>query len=100
MHVRQQEENGAMDMEMEASDDEEDERQKEYARKRQAQEAAKPGQGQMKIRSDYVPRALAKRQQGLMGICPNCGQNIALEEMEEHMRSMSRVIILVGWIEY
>ncbi|KAG0634156.1 Pre-mRNA splicing factor PRP21 like protein-domain-containing protein [Tuber brumale] len=88
MHMRQQEENGAMDMEMEASDDEEDERQKEQTRKRQAQEAAKagPGQGQMKIRSDYVPRALAKRQQGSMGICPNCKQSIALDEMEEHMR--------------
>ncbi|CUS10578.1 unnamed protein product [Tuber aestivum] len=87
-HMRQQEENGAMDMEMEASDDEEDERQKEQTRKRQAQEAAKagPGQGQMKIRSDYVPRALAKRQQGSMGICPNCKQSIALDEMEEHMR--------------
>ena len=91
VHMRQQEDNGAMDMEMEGSDDEEEERQKEQARKRQAQEAAKvgPGQGQMKIRSDYVPRALAKRQQGSMGICPNCKQSIALDEMEEHMRSKS-----------
>lgn len=101
MPMWQQEENGAMDMEVEASDDEEDERQREFVRKRQALEATKPGQGQMKIRSDYVPRALAKRQQGMMGICPNCGQNIALDEMEEHMRSMSRPPInVIGQVCY
>ncbi|KAL7275620.1 SF3a splicing factor complex subunit [Rhizina undulata] len=85
MQAQEEEE---MDVDMEGSDDEESERQKEAERKRKAQEAAKtgPGQGQMKIRSDYVPRALAKRQQGQTGICPNCGQSILLDEMEEHMR--------------
>lgn len=95
-HQRQQrqqaahEEEDGMDMEMEGSDDEDRERQKEQDRKRQAQEAAKQGlgQGQMKIRSDYVPRALAKRQQGQLGMCPNCQQSIPLDEMEDHMRSM------------
>ncbi|KAH0606311.1 uncharacterized protein H6S33_003972 [Morchella sextelata] len=91
-HQRQQrqvaEEEDGMEMEMEGSDDEDRERQREQDRKRQAQEAAKQGlgQGQMKIRSDYVPRALAKRQLGQLGICPNCGQNIPLDEMEDHMR--------------
>lgn len=100
-HQRQQrqqaahEDEGGMDMEMEGSDDEDREKQKEQDRKRQAQEAAKQGlgQGQMKIRSDYVPRALAKRQQGQLGMCPNCQQSIPLDEMEDHMRSMRTPLI-------
>ena len=53
-----------------------------------AQAAAKGGAGQpMRIRTDYVPRAQAKRQNVAMGICPRCHQQIPSSEMSEHMRS-------------
>ena len=41
----------------------------------------------MRIRNDYVPRAQAKRQSMPTGLCPNCMQQIPLDEMQEHMRS-------------
>ena len=41
----------------------------------------------MRIRNDYVPRAQAKRQSMATGLCPNCMQQIPLDEMQEHMRS-------------
>lgn len=45
-----------------------------------------PGQPPMRIRSNYVPRAQLRRQQGAMEICPNCHQQIPAAEMAEHMR--------------
>lgn len=47
-----------------------------------------PGQPPMRIRSDYVPRAQAKRMQSTVptAICPNCNQPIPIAEMEQHMR--------------
>ncbi|KAF1810131.1 Surp module [Eremomyces bilateralis CBS 781.70] len=55
-------------------------------RAQQAQAAAKGGPGTMKIRSDYVPRAQAKRQQQNGYLCPNCKQVIPAEEWENHMK--------------
>lgn len=53
-----------------------------------AQAAAKGAAGQpMRIRNDYVPRAQAKRQNIAMAICPNCKQQVPVDEMSEHMRS-------------
>lgn len=48
--------------------------------------AAAPGQPPMRIRSNYVPRAQLRRQQGALEICPNCHQQIPAAEMAEHMR--------------
>lgn len=49
---------------------------------------AAPGQPPMRIRSDYVPRAQARRQQGAgaTALCPNCKQQIPVAELEQHMR--------------
>ncbi|KAJ5114693.1 hypothetical protein NUU61_000452 [Penicillium alfredii] len=51
-------------------------------------EQAAPGQPPMRIRSDYVPRAQARRQQGTgaTALCPNCHQQIPVAELEQHMR--------------
>lgn len=55
-----------------------------------AQAAAKAGpQTSIRIRSDYVPRAQqAKRANpsGTTALCPNCGQQIPVNELEQHMR--------------
>lgn len=50
--------------------------------------AAAPGQPPMRIRSDYVPRAQARRQQGAgaTALCPNCKQQIPVAELDQHMR--------------
>jgi splicing factor 3A subunit 1 len=78
-----------------AAAQEEEQRIRERAEARDAAAAAQaaaqaaPGQGQpMRIRSDYVPRAQARRQQGAgaTAICPNCHQSIPIAEMEQHMR--------------
>ena len=47
-----------------------------------------PGQPPMRIRSDYVPRAQARRQQaaGATALCPNCHQQIPVAELDQHMR--------------
>lgn len=53
-----------------------------------AQAAAKGGAGQpMRIRNDYMPRAQANRQRTATAICPNCKQQILVDEMEQHMKS-------------
>ncbi|KAF8419657.1 Pre-mRNA splicing factor PRP21 like protein-domain-containing protein [Tirmania nivea] len=89
-------EEGTMDVEMEAESDNEDEeltraRERREAQQRQqlAQAEAKGIAGPMKIRSDYVPRAAAaaaSRRGVQMSVCPNCQQQIPINEMEEHMR--------------
>jgi len=43
----------------------------------------------MRIRNDYVPRAQAKRQNTATALCPNCKQQILVDEMEQHMKSKS-----------
>lgn len=76
-------------------DDEEERRIQEranaQARTQQAQAEARGGAPPMKIRENYVPRAAQKaanRQQ--MALCPNCKQQIPMNELEEHMRSKYR----------
>ncbi|KAJ1706380.1 pre-mRNA splicing factor [Aspergillus flavus] len=54
----------------------------------QAAAKAAPGQQPMRIRSDYVPRAQARRlnQSGATALCPNCHQQIPVAELDQHMR--------------
>lgn len=42
----------------------------------------------MKIKDNYIPRAAQKaaNRQGQMALCPNCKQQIPLDELEAHMR--------------
>lgn len=60
------------------------------AQREQAAAAQAAARGQsgapMRIRSDYVPRAQAKRQQVATTLCPNCKQQIPLSEYDEHIR--------------
>ncbi|MCJ1400110.1 SF3a splicing factor complex subunit [Xylographa trunciseda] len=63
------------------------ERSEARERAQAVQAAAKGGAGQpMRIRNDYVPRAQAKRQSAALAICPNCKQQILVDEMEQHMK--------------
>ncbi|KAH8648387.1 Pre-mRNA splicing factor PRP21 like protein-domain-containing protein [Xylariales sp. PMI_506] len=65
------------------------EREEARARVQQAQAEAKGGAAPMKIRENYVPRAAARaasKQSGQLALCPNCKQQIPLNELEEHMR--------------
>ena len=84
------------DEDMNESDNEDEEtvrareRREALRRQQQAQVEAKGGAGPMKIRSVHVPRAAAaaaSRRGVQMGVCPNCQQQIPINEMEEHMRS-------------
>ncbi|KFH43797.1 Pre-mRNA-splicing factor-like protein [Hapsidospora chrysogenum ATCC 11550] len=76
-----------------AQQDEEERRIQErveaQARRQNAQaEARAAGPGAMKIRENYVPRAAQKTaaNRGQMALCPNCKQQIPMNELEEHMR--------------
>ena len=40
----------------------------------------------MRIKSDYVPRAQQRQRAANTALCPNCGQQIALNELDQHMR--------------
>ncbi|KAF2275061.1 uncharacterized protein EI97DRAFT_434625 [Westerdykella ornata] len=62
-----------------------DQEQAERDRAR-AQAAARPVPGSVRIREDYVPRARAARAAASTTICPNCHQQIPLNEFDEHMR--------------
>ncbi|KAM0513807.1 hypothetical protein ACHAPE_007406 [Trichoderma viride] len=65
------------------------ERSAAQARMQQAQSEARGGLGPMKIRENYVPRAAQKaasKQGTQMALCPNCKQQIPLNELEAHMR--------------
>jgi splicing factor 3A subunit 1 len=66
------------------------EREQERARMQQAQAEARGGAAPMKIKENYIPRA-AQRAANKFGtqtaMCPNCKQQIPLNEMDEHMRS-------------
>ncbi|KAI0017904.1 Pre-mRNA splicing factor PRP21 like protein-domain-containing protein [Xylariomycetidae sp. FL0641] len=66
-------------------------RDREEARMRmqQAQAEAKGGAAPMKIKENYVPRAAARaanRQGVQMALCPNCKEQIPMNELEAHMR--------------
>jgi splicing factor 3A subunit 1 len=69
------------------------EREQARARMHQAQSDARAGTGPVKIRENYVPRA-AQRIANKFGVqtalCPNCKQQIPLNEWDEHMRSKCR----------
>jgi splicing factor 3A subunit 1 len=66
------------------------EKEQERLRMQQAQAEARGGAAPMKIKENYVPRA-AQRAASKFGtqtaMCPNCKQQIPLNEMDEHMRS-------------
>ncbi|KAL4821072.1 Pre-mRNA splicing factor PRP21 like protein-domain-containing protein [Aspergillus spinulosporus] len=63
-------------------------RERMEAREQAAAAKAAPSQQPMRIRSDYVPRAQARRQNaaGAMALCPNCKQQIPEAELQQHMR--------------
>ncbi|KAL2168062.1 hypothetical protein VTG60DRAFT_490 [Thermothelomyces hinnuleus] len=65
------------------------EKEQERTRVQQAQAEARGGAAPMKIKENYVPRA-AQRAASKFGtqtaMCPNCKQQIPLNEMDEHMR--------------
>ena len=64
------------------------ERSEARERAQAAQAAAKGGSRQpMRIRNDYVPKAQAKRQNVTMVLCPNCKQQIPVDEFDQHTRS-------------
>jgi splicing factor 3A subunit 1 len=45
-----------------------------------------PGQPPMRIKSDYVPRAQARTSRATTALCPNCGQQIPVAELDAHLR--------------
>ncbi|RMD44791.1 hypothetical protein DV735_g363, partial [Chaetothyriales sp. CBS 134920] len=47
---------------------------------------AVPGKPTMRIRQDYVPRAQQRAQRAQTALCPNCGQQIPLAELDNHLR--------------
>ncbi|KAF7558517.1 hypothetical protein G7046_g5642 [Stylonectria norvegica] len=76
-----------------AQEEEEDrriqERAEEQARKQQAHAEGRGGLAPMKIKENYVPRAAQKaanKQGAQMALCPNCKQQIPMNELEAHMR--------------
>ncbi|BCS22912.1 putative pre-mRNA splicing factor [Aspergillus puulaauensis] len=71
-----------------AQEEEQRIRERMEAREQAAAAKAAPGQQPMRIRSDYVPRAQARRQNaaGAMALCPNCKQQIPEAELQQHMR--------------
>ncbi|EJD06005.1 uncharacterized protein FOMMEDRAFT_104418 [Fomitiporia mediterranea MF3/22] len=82
---------------MEVSDDEdnevkerkrkeEEERQREMERARAIQATSMDASGPMKIRTDYVPRLGAKGAKVTMTTCAVCGQQVPVDELQEHMR--------------
>lgn len=40
----------------------------------------------MRIKSDYVPRAQQRAARAATAICPNCGQQIPVAELDAHLR--------------
>ncbi|KAG7092258.1 hypothetical protein E1B28_008622 [Marasmius oreades] len=85
------------DVAMEESDDEgeemeerarknEEERQREIERAKALQASSTNAGGPMKIRTDYVPKLGAKNAKTAMTKCTICGQQIPVDELQEHMR--------------
>ncbi|OCH95633.1 hypothetical protein OBBRIDRAFT_816514 [Obba rivulosa] len=64
---------------------EEEERQMELERARAVQASSLEAGGPMKIRTDYVPKA-GKKSNEKMTTCTICGQQIPVDELQEHMR--------------
>jgi len=40
----------------------------------------------MRIKADYVPRAQARTSRATTALCPNCGQQIPVAELDAHLR--------------
>ncbi|KAL1741894.1 Pre-mRNA splicing factor PRP21 like protein-domain-containing protein [Schizophyllum fasciatum] len=59
--------------------------QQERAREIEHAQAMQAGSGPMKIRTDYVPKLGSKSKQ-TMTTCTVCGQQIPVDELQEHMR--------------
>ncbi|OSX64990.1 hypothetical protein POSPLADRAFT_1134290 [Postia placenta MAD-698-R-SB12] len=87
---------GADDAAMDESDDEDkesqerrrredEERQKELERARAIQANSLEAGAPMKIRTDYVPK-VGKKSAEKMTTCTICGQQIPVDELQEHMR--------------
>ncbi|KAI0747909.1 Pre-mRNA splicing factor PRP21 like protein-domain-containing protein [Daedaleopsis nitida] len=64
---------------------EDDERQREIERARAVQASSLDVGGPMKIRTDYVPK-LQKKAIEKLTLCTICGQQIPVDELQEHMR--------------
>lgn len=47
---------------------------------------AVPGQPPMRIKSDYIPRAQQRAARTATALCPNCGQQIPVAELDAHLR--------------
>ncbi|KAK0459533.1 Pre-mRNA splicing factor PRP21 like protein-domain-containing protein [Desarmillaria tabescens] len=86
---------GDDDAAMEESDDEgeaeERKRREEEQRLREierakAMQASSNTAGPMKIRTDYVPKLGSKNAKTAMTTCSICGQQIPVDELQEHMR--------------
>ncbi|KDQ59456.1 hypothetical protein JAAARDRAFT_191976 [Jaapia argillacea MUCL 33604] len=85
------------DAAMEESDDEDgeaqqrkrredEERRREEERARAIQASSLEAGGPMKIRTDYVPKVGAKSKQAATTTCSICGQQVPVDELQEHMR--------------
>lgn len=90
-----QDEDAEMDMEEDGNEAEDEEAQEQKRRDQAEMERARAIQAQalgkagMKIKSDYVPKGLAGRQQRnkvATTICPYCQQSIPENEISEHIR--------------
>ncbi|KAI5123285.1 hypothetical protein M0805_009306 [Coniferiporia weirii] len=64
----------------------EEERQREMERARAIQATSMDASGPMKIRTDYVPKLGAKGAKVTMTTCSVCGQQVPVDELQEHMR--------------
>lgn len=51
-----------------------------------ASPAPLPGQPPMRIKSDYIPRAQQRAARSATALCPNCGQQIPVAELDAHLR--------------
>ncbi|KAG5354162.1 hypothetical protein C0989_003675 [Termitomyces sp. Mn162] len=65
---------------------EEEVRAREIARAQALQSGTLNAAGPMKIRTDYVPKLDKKSGKAAMTTCSICGQSIAVDELDEHMR--------------
>ena len=67
----------------------------QYAQPQQQAHGDPRGAPTMKIKENYVPRAAQKaaNRQGHMALCPNCKQQIPMDELEAHMRSRYSIAI-------
>jgi splicing factor 3A subunit 1 len=74
---------------MQNTEEEDAIRERTEARQRaqQAQAEAKGGAAPMRIKENYVPRAQQRQNKANLALCPNCKEQIPINELDEHMRS-------------